>query len=112
MRVVFFVWDFGRGGAETVAFNLSNYLCEKGNEVHILTINSKDELSGRLDKRVRFTTLNKKRIISSLIPLIRFMRTENIDFFIANTWPVTVVSVVASFFFYGFLLQVFLVLIT
>jgi hypothetical protein len=50
MRVVFFLWDFGRGGAERVAFNLSNYLCEKGNEVHILTINSKDELSGRLDK--------------------------------------------------------------
>ena len=109
MRVVFFLWDFGRGGAETVAFNLSNYLCEKGNEVHILTINSKDELSGRLDKRVRFTTFNKKRIISSLIPLIRFMRTENIDCFIANTWPVTVVSVVASFFCSGFRKKLFLI---
>ncbi len=109
MRVVFFLWDFGRGGAETVAFNLSNYLCEKGNEVHILTINSKDELSGRLDKRVRFTTFNKKRIISSLIPLIRFMRTENIDCFVANTWPVTVVSVVASFFCSGFRKKLFLI---
>ena len=102
MKVVFFLWDFGRGGAETVAFNLSNYLCEKGNEVHILTINSKDELSGRLDKRVRFTTFNKKRIISSLIPLIRFMRTENIDCFISNVWPVTVVPVIAGFCCPGF----------
>jgi len=109
MKIVFFLWDFGRGGAETVVFNLSNYLCEKGNEVHILTINSKDELSGRLDKRVRFTTFNKKRIISSLIPLIRFMRTENIDCFIANTWPVTVVSVVASFFCSGFRKKLFLI---
>ena len=109
MRVVFFLWDFGRGGAETVAFNLSNYLCEKGNEVHILTINSKDELSGRLDKRVRFTTFNKKRIISSLIPLIRFMRTENIDCFVANVWPVTVVSVIASFFCSGFRKKLFLI---
>jgi len=109
MRVVFFLWDFGRGGAETVAFNLSNYLSKKGNEVHILTINSKDELSGRLDKRVRCTTFNKKRIISSLIPLIRFMRTENIDCFIANTWPVTVVSVVASFCCSGFRKKLFLI---
>ena len=109
MRVVFFLWDFGRGGAETVIFNLSNYLCEQGNEVHILTINSKDELSGRLDKRVRFTTFNKKRIISSLIPLIRFIRTENIDRFIASTWPVTVESVVASFFCSGFRKKLFLI---
>ena len=109
MKIVFFLWDFGRGGAETVAFNLTNYLCEKGNKVHILTINSKDELSGRLDKRVRFTTFNKKRIISSLIPLIRFMRTENIDRFIANTCPVTILSVIASFFCSGFRQKLFLI---
>ena len=102
MRIVFFQWDFGRGGAETVAFSLSNYLCEKGNEVHVLTINNRDQLSERLNREVRFTTFNKKRIISSLIPLIRFMRTENIDCFISNVWPVTIVSVVASFFCSGF----------
>ena len=102
MRIVFFQWDFGRGGAETVAFNLSNYLCEKGNDVHVLTINNRDQLSERLNTEVRFTTFNKKRIISSLIPLIRFMRTENIDCFISNVWPVTIVSVVASFFCSGF----------
>ena len=79
MRIVFFQWDFGRGGAETVAFNLSNYLCEQGNKVHILTINNKDQLSERLNTEVRFTTFNKKRIMSSLFSLIRFMRTENID---------------------------------
>ena len=63
MRIVFFLWDLGRGGAELVAFNLSNYLSEQGHEVHILTINSKDELSGQLNKNVRFTTFKKKRII-------------------------------------------------
>lgn len=109
MRIVFFQWDFGRGGAETVAFNLSNYLCEKGNEVHVLTINGKDQLSERLNKEVRFTTFNKKRIFSSLIPLIRFMRTENIDCFVANVWPVTVVSVIASFFCSGFHKKLFLI---
>ena len=109
MRIVFFQWDLGRGGAETVAFNLSNYLCEKGNDVHILTINSKDQLSERLNKEVKFTTFNKKRIFSSLIPLIRFIRTENIDCFISNVWPVTVLSVIASFFCSGFRQKLFLV---
>ena len=109
MRVVFFLWDFGRGGAETVAFNLSNYLCEKDNEVHILTINSKDQLSRRLDKRVRFTTFNKKRIMGSLIPVIRFMRTENIDCFVANIWPLTIIAVMASFFCPGFRRKLFLI---
>ena len=102
MRIVFFQWDLGRGGAEKVVFYLSNYLSKKGNEVHILTINSKDQLSERLNREVRFTTFNKKRISSSLIPLIRFIRTENIDCLISNVWPVTIVSVIASFFCVGF----------
>ncbi len=109
MKIVFFSWDLGRGGAETVTFNLSNYLCEKGNEIHILTINNKDQLSERLNKEVKFTTFNKQKIISSLIPLIRFIRTENIDCFISNTWPVTIISVIASFFCSGFRQRLFLV---
>ena len=62
MKIVFFNWDLGRGGAETVTFNLANYFSETGKEVHILTINNKDQLSERLNKNVRFTTFNKKRI--------------------------------------------------
>ena len=109
MRIVFFNWDIGRGGAETVTFNLANYFCGKGNEVHILTINNKDQLSERLNKEIKFTTFNKTRILGSLIPLIRFMRTENIDCFIANTWPITVISVIAGFFCSGFNKKLFLV---
>jgi len=109
MRIVFFLWDFGQAGAETVALRLSNYLSDKGHEVRILTINSKDQLSQRLNTEVKLTTFNKTRIISSLIPLIRFMRTENIDCFVANVWPVTVVSVIASFFCSGFRQKLFLV---
>ena len=81
----------------------------KVNEVHILTINNKDQLSERLNTEVRFSTFNKKRIISSLIPLIRFIRTENIDCFISNVWPVTVVPVIASFFCSGFRQKLFLI---
>ena len=109
MRIVFFLWDFGQGGAETVAFHLSNYLSGKGHEVHILTINSRDQLSQRLNTEVRLTTFNKTRIISSLIPTIRFIRTENIDCFIANTWPVTVIAAIASFFCSGFRRKLFLI---
>jgi len=109
MRIVFFLWDFGQAGTETVVLHLSNYLSDKGHEVQILTINSKDQLSERLNTEVRLTTFNKKRIIASLIPLIRFMRTENIDCFVANVWPITVVSVIANFFCPGFRQKLFLI---
>ena len=109
MRIVFFLWDFGQGGAETVVFHLSNYLSDKGHDVRILTINSKDQLSQRLNTKVRFTTFNKRRIISSLIPAIRFMRSENTDCFVANMWPLTVVSVIANFFCSGFRQKLFLI---
>ena len=109
MRIVFFQIDLGRGGAESVAVSLSNYLKKKGHKVHVLTINKKDQLSERLNREVRFTTFNKKRIISSLIPLIRFIRTENIDCFISNVWPVTVVPVIAGFFCPEFHKKLFLI---
>ncbi len=59
MRIVFFLWDFGQAGTETVVLHLSNYLSDRGHDVHILTINSKDQLSQRLNTKVRFTTFNK-----------------------------------------------------
>ena len=109
MKIVFFLWGFGRGGAEIVVFNLSNYLSDRGHDVHILTINSKDQLSQRLNTKVRFTTFNKTRIMGSLIPVIRFMRTENIDCFVANIWPLTIIAVMASFFCPGFRRKLFLI---
>ncbi len=109
MRIVFFQWDLGRGGAEIVVCNLSNYLSEQGHQVHILTINSKDQLSQRFNPNVRFTTFNKNRIFGSLIPLIRFIRKEDIDCLVSNVWPATIISTIASFFCYGFRHKLFLI---
>jgi glycosyltransferase involved in cell wall biosynthesis len=109
MRIVFFLVDFGQGGAETVVLRLCNYLSDKGHEVLVLTIKSKDQLSQRLNTEARLTTFSKTRIMGSFIPLIRFMRTENIDIFFANMWPLTVVAVMASFFCPGFRRKLFLI---
>jgi len=109
MRIVFFQWDLGRGGAEIVVCNLSNYLSKQGHQVHILTINSKDQLSQRFNPNVRFTTFNKNRIFGSLIPLIRFIRKEDIDCLVSNVWPATIISTIASFFCYGFRHKLFLI---
>ena len=59
--------DFGRGGAEKVAASLSNYLCEQGNEVHVLTIDNKDQLSERLNTEVRLTTFSCTTHIQTII---------------------------------------------
>jgi len=109
MRIVFFQWDLGRGGAEIVVCNLSNYLSKQGHQVHILTINSKDQLSQRFNRNVKFTTFNKNRIFGSLIPLIRFIRTEHIDCLVSNVWPATIISTIASFFCTGFRQKLFLI---
>ena len=109
MRIVFFQWDLGRGGAEIVVCNLSNYLSKQGHQVHILTKKSKDQLSQRFNPNVRFTTFNKNRIFGSLIPLIRFIRKEDIDCLVSNVWPATIISTIASFFCYGFRHKLFLI---
>jgi len=97
-KIVFFLYDLSVGGAEQVVVRLSNYLIDKGHKIEILLINENNFFKDKLDRRVQVTSFKLNRIITSLVPLIKYLKTNNFDFFLSNVWPVTTLSVLAFLF--------------
>lgn len=97
-KIVFFLYDLSIGGAEKVVVRLSNYLANKGYQIEILLVNNNNIFIDEIDQRVKVTSFNLKKISQSLIPLIKFVKRKNHDFFLSNIWPLTIVSVIAFLF--------------
>jgi len=97
-KVVFFLYDLSIGGTEQVVVKLSNYLLNKGYQIELLLINNKNLFEDKIHQEVDITSFNVTKISQSLVPLIKFIKTTKLDFFISNVWPVTVVSVLAFLF--------------
>ena len=108
-KIVFFLYDLGLGGTEQVVVKLSNYFISQNNSVHILCVNNKNEFLGKLNNKVQVFSLDKKKIILSLIQLIKFIHKENFDAFIANVWPLTSISIIAGLTKPSTLKKIFLV---
>lgn len=88
MKITLFVSSLSGGGAERVVSNLSNYLLEKGHDITVLTISSKNTYG--VDKGVRFCPLCndnvKPQIVRNVIRVINFYKfilTEKQDIYVS-----------------------------
>ena len=98
--VVFFLYDLRIGGAEKVIVQLSNYFINIGYKVSILTISSKkNSFKDTLNPKIKIHSLKKVKIKYSFFPLIKFWKENKFDIFIANIWPLTLLSIICKFFF-------------
>ena len=97
-EVSIFLFDLNIGGTEKVMVNLANYLSKNSCNVNILLVGKNKYLQRELLPNVSVKAFNKRRIHLSLIDLIKYIRTQKIDCFISNVWPLTILTVLAGFF--------------
>ena len=90
--ICFFIYDLNIGGAEKVVIYLANYFSEKNKEVILLTVADDNDLSHIINPKVKVISLNKKRLLNVIPALIKFIKNKDIDCFISNVWPLTIVS--------------------
>ena len=76
--------NFITGGAEKNIINYANYLSKNNIEVCILTINNSGVLRKKVDKKVKIISLNKKRLLSSVISIFQIIRKLNPDFLFSS----------------------------
>lgn len=75
MEIHIFIAHMGIGGAERVCVNLANEFAQKGNEVHIVVLNLKNDVNTHLlDKNVRVHSLNVSRLRYSPIAMFRYVK--------------------------------------
>ncbi|MDG2061507.1 MAG: glycosyltransferase [SAR86 cluster bacterium] len=90
--IYFFLYDLRIGGTEKVVIYLANYFVQQNLNVSILTISNENHLNDLIDPRINIKSLNKKVISSAFFPLYRFVLQNKIDVFVANVWPLTILS--------------------
>lgn len=108
-EISIFVYDLNIGGTEKVMVNLANFLSLKNYLVTFIMVGSNNFLQKELLPEVSIVSFNKKRVPASLLDLIKYIRSNNIDCFISNIWPLTILTVLAGFFKKGFWNKVLLI---
>jgi len=92
--ICFFIYDLKIGGAEKVIIYLANYFDNCGFDVTLLTVSDNNDLQEIINPTIEIISLNQKSIKYSVIPLIKFMSNNQLDYFIANVWPLTFLSAI------------------
>lgn len=83
-KIIFFLQNFIAGGAEKNIINYANFLCKNNIEVYILTINNFGVLRKKVDKKVKIISINKKRLLYSIISIFQIIKKLNPDFLFSS----------------------------
>jgi hypothetical protein len=97
-KICFFIYDLRTGGAEKIVSEISNELSKSFN-ITILTVSNENKFDFIIDKNVNIQTLGVKKISNSIMPLFFFLKKNKFDYFIANIWPLTIISSFLCLFF-------------
>jgi glycosyltransferase involved in cell wall biosynthesis len=98
MRVLFFIYDLGIGGAEKNTVELANYLVSKSFNVSILTLSDVNLLGDKLSKKINLHSLKSKRISGNFQKIFYFLRNHSFDIVFVNVWPLTSLTATAALF--------------
>lgn len=94
--LVIFLPDLSGGGAERLHIHLASALAAQGYDVTFLLHRRVGVLLDLLPPHIRLVTLNCRRSLAALMPLVRFLRRERPDFFIANLGHNNIVALWAA----------------
>ena len=83
-------------GAERVNVNLAPELTRRGFEVTFVVNKMQGGLVPIIPPRARVVSLDAKRTLSALLPLVRFLRRERPDVLLANIGPINIIALWAK----------------
>lgn len=95
-KLSLFIPDLTVGGAERVVVNLSKGLTEIGHQVEVVVVNKKGKLVSDLSDSVNLVELTASEVRWSIVPLIRYLRTERPETVISFLTGANVVATVAN----------------
>ena len=96
ISLVMYLPDFSAGGAERVNVNLAPELSRRGFEVTFVVHKMQGGLVPIIPPRTRVVSLDAKRTLSALLPLVRFLRREKPDVLLANIGPINIIALWAK----------------
>lgn len=97
-RIALFVPNLGGGGAERVILNLACGFVEHGYPVDLILSSAEGEYLDELDSRVRLVDLRARRVATSLLALINYLRTERPSVMLSTQGHANLIALIAGSF--------------
>ena len=94
-RIAFLLPDLAIGGAERVALTLMTAFVERGIEIDLVLVRREGELLAALPSEVNVVVLGARRLGTTVLPLIRYLRDRKPDAVQVRMWPLTLIAIVA-----------------
>lgn len=94
-RIAIFIPDLRGGGAERVMVTLANRFAEKGHRVDLVLASAKGTYLTEVGPGVRVVDLKSGRMLSSVLPLARYLRRERPDAMLSAMHHVNIVAILA-----------------
>lgn len=95
-KVAFFMPSLHAGGAERTTIELANQAVERGHQVAMVTGQDTGALAHELDQRVERVGLNTQRVLTSLWPLVNWLRVWRPDVLVASQTHANIMAAMAK----------------
>lgn len=94
--VAFFIPNLEPGGVERAMVNLANGLSDVGKRVDFVVLQPTGQFVEDLDPRITFASLNSRRALTSIIPLVRYLRDRRPSILLSSKTHINVVASAAN----------------
>ncbi len=99
LRVAVYMPSLDGGGAERAMVDVARGLAERGLSVDVVLVEAKGPYLDLLPAGVRLVDLGSRRALTSLLPLLRYLRRERPDVLVSTFHHTNVIALTAKRFF-------------
>jgi glycosyltransferase involved in cell wall biosynthesis len=96
-KIALFIPSLRGGGAEKIFVNLANGFIEKNLKVDLVLAQKEGPYLKDLSEKINIINLNKKRILFSLLPLIKYLKKEKANILISALSHANIIALMANF---------------
>ena len=97
-KITFLISSLAGGGAEGVCVNVANGLASRGWEVNLVVLHMNNSVYHEiLDEKVNLVVLNVNNARYTLLPLMKYFKSQKLDKIVVFNYELTVMSIIARF---------------
>ena|SRR5690625_1455123 len=96
IKIVFFIYRMGGGGAARTVLNIVNYINKKKFEPILVTLDFNYNYEQYINEEIRFVKLNTTRLRSSILPLAKLIRKEKPEILFSTVATYNIIAILAK----------------
>lgn len=97
-KIAIFIPSLRGGGAERVMLNLASGLVSKNYSIDLVVVKLEGQYINQIPQNIKVINLNSKRAITSIIPLIKYIKKNEPNVIVSAMGHINIVAIIAKLF--------------